>query len=1086
MTDVSPHKREALRRRSWVENDAHKLSEDGAREPPKPAPPSPAPGHGSQASKRAKPDGGGGKGGVAPDDGERARARAAPLRFRSGRARARADRRRRGGGAVIEAEAASYKKRVREKRVRAALASSRRLRPRSVDAFEGTVERIGCVTAQDDLVLASAAAAPKVARLSAADVDALYELGRRASVEAAAPPARRRPVATANAAPAEAAAPPPAATASAVDAGRRGPSPGGRRPPGHDAKKHVASSSGTASSLLLEASDLAALEPARDAAAARGDAAAARDAAARAAAPGDAARAGGGGVRRPEATCGGAPPNHQRLHKGGFDDAEHRRFLVGIKLFGSSWAVVQHFVGSKNAKQLRSHWQKFSEKDSAEVAAAKAYAEAAAAIRASLAPVGRKAGASSDAASLKAVADEAVEVHRAYNSAFAVDTYALAHGELSVLGFGAAPPTAPSTAIATAPAQLEQAPLRRGKWTPQERAYACCVLDLAEAGQLPGCADNVTWCACLVYALGRDSDSIGQGLKRLGLLKGRSLQPRFRRVGPCSDAALGRLVELRDAFHATLDKSVLAALRADAAKVGAVFVFEGAPQLKAANKAEVAAAKAKADAEAAAKAKVDAAAKAKVDAAAKAKAEREADAAAAKAAKREAKARARSRRSASPTRRSPSFRPRSCRRLWPRPRRAPPRQGGEARGQGAPRSRPRRSARPTAPRQGGEARGQGARRAHGARRRRRGDRRAFGAQLPEALAEARRAAAKAAKREAKERAALKAKAEREAKAAADGSPAFHSKFKGMPSDAALKHVGSFGMSRKDGRGFVMTDEPGRISGTGDSKGVAYAHRCTYAERGRAFVDAAKILTKYALVRMAAAFEHVVEDRVFKHKSTESELTKGGWVNAGKSQGEGAARHVAFGNPGTFNGEYMQRYGAEALPLREHNAMSALCGGLTSTFEVRDCGVYSASHKSNAKIFLTPAAHEGTKGAVTLSPHRDCLSIDHVANPMLATHVVISYAKLNKVTRKLEPIDKEQAAALKLDNLSGVSFMVKHVDPTGRGYMDKESELIVRVGHNESYTFDGVANAAFIHKVVNAKNPYPGLVRVTHVSFMVAN
>ena len=27
------------------------------------------------------------------------------------------------------------------------------------------------------------------------------------------------------------------------------------------------------------------------------------------------------------------------------------------------------------------------------------------------------------------------------------------------------------------------------------------------------------------------------------------------------------------------------------------------------------------------------------------------------------------------------------------------------------------------------------------------------------------------------------------------------------------------------------------------------------------------------------------------------------------------------------------------------------------------------------------------------------------------------------------------AKLKLDHLSGVSFMVKHVDPTGRGYMD---------------------------------------------------
>jgi len=939
MTDVSPRKREALQRRSWVENDAHKLSEDGAREPREGAPPSPAPGvgtlaarkrrggskrdsgadascgaadaagHGSQASKRAKPDGGGGKGGVAPDDGERASRGAALGASDSAPA----------PGAHAAALASLRRRRLRQSQFR------------SVDiAFEGTAERIGRVTAQGDLVLASAAAAPKVACMSAADVeetleevcerlaerraaseakalalarrsfdgivdvladpvrsykvaaaapkaagtgaaadDALYELlaERRAASEAAAPPpAAAAPVPTANAAPAEAAAPPSA------EAFVRRRSARARKPTGN------------------------------------------------AEAPPPAA------TPAPRAT-----PKVARLSAAA-DDAETPDELS-----------LEEPLAERRAAS-----------------------EAAAPPPAAAAPGATPPAAGTGAAVAGARGGVAKRPRRAASKAAAPPSATPPPAETA----NAAPER---EAVVEAKAKEANSSIRDGKWTSQERAYACCVLDLAEAGQLPGCADNVTRGACLVYALGRDVLLIGQRLKALGLLKGRLLRCKFRRVGPCSDAALGRLVELRDAFHATLDKSVLAALPAAAAKVGAVFVVASQDELADANKAEV-----------------DPATKAEREAKAK---EREA-----KAKEREAKADA-------------------------------------------------------------------------------------------ALK------AKAKEREAKADAALKAKAERKAKAdaapkakaKADGSSAFLKKFKGMPSEAALKRVGNFGMGRKDGCGFVMTDEPGRISGTGDSKGVAYAHRCTYAERGRAFVTAAKILTAYALVRMAAAFEHVVEGHVFERKSTESELTKGGWVNAGTTQGNGKSRHVAFGNPGTFNGDYMLRYGAEALPLREHNAMSTLCGGLTSTFEVRDCGIYSASHKSNAKIFLTPAAHEGTEGAVTHDAHRDCLSLGAGGViPLLATHVVISYAKLNKVTRKLEPLNKEQAAALELDHLSGVSFMVKHVDPTGRGYMDQESEIIVRVGHNESYTFDGVANAAFIHKVVNAKNPYPGLVRVTHVSFMAAN
>ena len=75
------------------------------------------------------------------------------------------------------------------------------------------------------------------------------------------------------------------------------------------------------------------------------------------------------------------------------------------------------------------------------------------------------------------------------------------------------------------------------------------------------------------------------------------------------------------------------------------------------------------------------------------------------------------------------------------------------------------------------------------------------------------------------------------------------------------------------------------------------------------------------------------------------------------------------------------------------------------------------------------------------------------------------------------------------NVSGVSFKARHLDPNsarGHACMDKASEIVIRVGHNASYAFDGLANAAFLHEVANAENPIPGLYRITHVSFMQAN
>jgi hypothetical protein len=90
-------------------------------------------------------------------------------------------------------------------------------------------------------------------------------------------------------------------------------------------------------------------------------------------------------------------------------------------------------------------------------------------------------------------------------------------------------------------------------------------------------------------------------------------------------------------------------------------------------------------------------------------------------------------------------------------------------------------------------------------------------------------------------------------------------------------------------------------------------------------------------------------------------------------------------------------------------------------------------------------------------------------------------------RKLTLIDDERAAALDRSKVSGVHFKVTHVDPaTGWARHDTDADITVRVGHGQSYAFDGVANAAFLHAVANADNPYPDLERITVVTFMVAN
>lgn len=112
-------------------------------------------------------------------------------------------------------------------------------------------------------------------------------------------------------------------------------------------------------------------------------------------------------------------------------------------------------------------------------------------------------------------------------------------------------------------------------------------------------------------------------------------------------------------------------------------------------------------------------------------------------------------------------------------------------------------------------------------------------------------------------------------------------------------------------------------------------------------------------------------------------------------------------------------------------------------------------------------------------HRDNVGLGAAGIvPMLMTFVTIFYATKDS-EGKLTLIDDKRAAALNLSKVSGVHFKVTYVDPaTGRARHDEDADITVRVGHGQSYAFDGVANAAFMHEVANADNPYPDLERIT--------
>lgn len=46
-------------------------------------------------------------------------------------------------------------------------------------------------------------------------------------------------------------------------------------------------------------------------------------------------------------------------HGGRWTDAEHRRFLDGLKKFGRDWRAIEEHIGTRSCSQIRSHAQKY-------------------------------------------------------------------------------------------------------------------------------------------------------------------------------------------------------------------------------------------------------------------------------------------------------------------------------------------------------------------------------------------------------------------------------------------------------------------------------------------------------------------------------------------------------------------------------------------------------------------------------------------------------------------------------------------------------------------------------------------------------
>ena len=47
------------------------------------------------------------------------------------------------------------------------------------------------------------------------------------------------------------------------------------------------------------------------------------------------------------------------MHNGRWTEAEHNRFIEGLKLYGKDWRLIEEHIGTRTCSQIRSHAQKY-------------------------------------------------------------------------------------------------------------------------------------------------------------------------------------------------------------------------------------------------------------------------------------------------------------------------------------------------------------------------------------------------------------------------------------------------------------------------------------------------------------------------------------------------------------------------------------------------------------------------------------------------------------------------------------------------------------------------------------------------------
>jgi MYB-related transcription factor LHY len=47
------------------------------------------------------------------------------------------------------------------------------------------------------------------------------------------------------------------------------------------------------------------------------------------------------------------------MHNGRRTEAEHNRFIEGLKLYGKDWRLIEEHIGTRTVSQMRSHAQKY-------------------------------------------------------------------------------------------------------------------------------------------------------------------------------------------------------------------------------------------------------------------------------------------------------------------------------------------------------------------------------------------------------------------------------------------------------------------------------------------------------------------------------------------------------------------------------------------------------------------------------------------------------------------------------------------------------------------------------------------------------